>query len=276
MEQQQQAPAAPAFGRKVFFLNPSFSVRTHIITALKILEYEVYTISDYRRVKGYLRIHHDAILYINTETQMNIPSWLNFIHTLKNDSVFSSTIIGIINEHLSPLELKTLSEDPYIRGGVFHMEGQFKPQIPVLARKLEELGAKGRRQYVRTICMNDTNARFLWIQDGRMFTAQIVDISTASVAVLITQKELPFVQGRGELFSTIQLGQKQIQTKAKILVIKPSGNNFAAIFIINEQTPQESIQIIRDYVFETLELAMLKSVNGMELDKTDYTAIPKS
>ena len=267
MEQQ-----APAFGRKIFFLNPSFSVRTHIVSLLKVLEYEVYTISDYRRAKGYLRIHHDAILYINTETQMNIPSWQKYINSLKNDDVFRSTIVGVINEHLSPLELKLLAEDPNITGGVFHIEGQFKAVLPTLARKLDELGAKGRRQYVRTICMTDQSARFLWIQDGKMFTAQIVDISTASVAVLITQKELPYVQNRGEIFSTIQLGKKQIQTKAKPLVIKPSGNNFAAIFMISDQTPQESIQIIRDYVFETLELAMLKSVEGMSLDKTDYTA----
>lgn len=270
MEQQAQA-AGPAFGRKIFFLNPSFSMRTHIITVLKMLEYEVYTITDYRKAKSYLRIYHDALLYINTETQMNIPSWLNFVHTLKKDEVFSSTLIGVINEHLSPLELKMLSDCPDITAGVFHIEGQFKPMIPVLARKMDELGAKGRRQYVRTICMNDASARFLWILDGKMFTAQIVDISTASVAVLITQKELPFVQGRTELFATIQLGQKQIQTKAKTLVIKPSGDNFAAIFMINEQTPSESIQVIREYVFGTLELAMQKSVEGMSADKTDYT-----
>ena len=243
MEQGQQT-AGPAFGRKVFFLNPSFSVRTHIITLLRVLEYEVYTISDYRRVKCYLRVHHDAVLFINTESQLHIPAWQNLIKSIKQDSVFNSTIIGVVNEHLSPTELKLLTEDPNITGGVFHLEGQF---------------------------MNDTSARFLWIQDGKLFTAQIVDISTASVAVLITQKELPFVQGRGEIFATIQLGQKQIQTKAKVLVIKPSGNNFAAIFIINEQTPQESIQAIREYVFETLEIAMLKTVEGLSIDKTDYT-----
>ncbi len=270
MEQGQQ-PAGPAFGRKVFFLNPSFSVRTHIITLLRVLEYEVYTISDYRRVKSYLRVHHDAVLFINTESQLHIPAWQNLIKSIKQDSVFNSTIIGIVNEHLSPTELKLLTDDPNITGGVFHLEGQFKAILPTIERKLNDLGAKGRRQYVRTICMNDTSARFLWIQDGKLFTAQIVDISTASVAVLITQKELPFVQGRGEIFATIQLGQKQIQTKAKVLVIKPSGNNFAAIFIINEQTPQESIQAIREYVFETLEIAMLKTVEGLSIDKTDYT-----
>ena len=176
MEQGQQ-PAGPAFGRKVFFLNPSFSVRTHIITLLRVLEYEVYTISDYRRVKCYLRVHHDAVLFINTESQLHIPAWQNLIKSIKQDSVFNSTIIGVVNEHLSPTELKLLTEDPNITGGVFHLEGQFKAILPTIERKLNDLGAKGRRQYVRTICMNDTSARFLWIQDGKLFTAQIVDIS---------------------------------------------------------------------------------------------------
>ena len=268
--EQQATPQAPAFGRKIFFLTPSFSVRTHVITFLKVLEYEVYTISDYRRAKSYLRIHHDAILYINTEAQMNLPSWINFIKAIKEDAVFNSTIIGILNEHLSPVELRTLTENRHIEAGVFHVEGQFKAIIPPLTKKLDELGAKGRRQYVRTICMSDSSARFLWIQDGKMFTAQIVDISTASVAVLLTAKEVPFVQGRSEIFATIQLGQKQIQTRAKPLVVKPSGNNFAAVFMINEQTPQESIQIIREYVFDTLEVAMLKTVEGLAIDKTNY------
>ena len=38
----------PPFGRKVFFLNPTFSVLRQVIKILRESEYEIYTIDDYQ------------------------------------------------------------------------------------------------------------------------------------------------------------------------------------------------------------------------------------
>ena len=136
-QQQQQAPEAPAFGRKIFFLNPSFSIRTHIIDALKKMEYEVYTFTDYKRAKAYLRIHRDALLYVNVETQLNIAAWLNFFRTIKEDMVFNSTIVGVLCDHLNPIDLKKVQDCPFIDAGIFHVEGQAGATLQTLTAKLD-------------------------------------------------------------------------------------------------------------------------------------------
>ncbi|MDE7392476.1 MAG: hypothetical protein K2M90_08480, partial [Treponemataceae bacterium] len=117
-----QKPAVPAFGRKVFFLYPpTFSVGARIVEALKRLEYEVYTISDYRRAKAYMRIHHDALLFVNPDIQMSIPAWINFFRSIKEDVTFNSTIIGICYEYLTPVDLKSLQDCGVIEAGIFRV-----------------------------------------------------------------------------------------------------------------------------------------------------------
>ena len=61
-------------GKKIFFVNPTFFVRTRILSALREQEYETYIFTDYKRIKGYLRVHKNAIVYINPEMQLSSVS----------------------------------------------------------------------------------------------------------------------------------------------------------------------------------------------------------
>ena len=273
MEQQQESEL-PIFGRKVFFLNPTFSMRA-VIDTLKKEEYEVYVLIDYKLAKAYMRIHHDALLYINPEEQLPIAAWLNFFRTLKEDPTFSSTTIGICCERLAPLDLKALQDCPYITGGIFRTEGQPNSIIPSLTEKLDSLGAKGKRKFVRADCTNDASAGFLWISGGRMFKARLIDISTASVAILLPSSNLPFLNTKTEIVVSLQLNGRQLQVHVKALVVKPNGpNSYAAIFVINNETTEENnITLIREYIFETLERDITQSVMGFAIDKTNYASV---
>lgn len=273
----EQKPAAPAFGRKVFLLYPpTFSVGARIVEALKRLEYEVYTISDYRRAKAYMRIHHDALLFVNPDIQMSIPAWINFFRSIKEDVSFSSTIIGICYEYLMPVDLKALQECGYIGAGIFHVEKQLAGMVTSMATKMDSLGAKGQRQHVRASCASDRNAGFLWISQGRMFKAKLIDVSTASAAILVSEENLPFLNTKTKFVVSLQLGAKQMQIHVKSLVVKPkSPGVYAAIFLITEDTPEESITLIREYIFGTLDLIMEQSIEGFAIDKTNYAIAPR-
>lgn len=270
-----QKPAVPAFGRKVFFLYPpTFSIGARIVEALKRLEYEVYTISDYRRAKAYLRIHHDALLFVNPDIQMSIPAWINFFRSIKGDVTFKSTIIGICYEYLTPVDVKNLAECGCIEGGIFHADKQLAGMVTSMAAKMNTLGAKGQRQHVRASCVNDRNAGFLWISQGRMFKAKLIDVSTASAAILVAEDNLPFLNTKTKFVVSLQLGAKQMQIHVKSLVVKPrSPGTYAAIFMITEDTPEESITMIREYIFGTLEILMEQSIEGLAIDKTNYAAM---
>lgn len=272
-----QKPAVPAFGRKVFFLYPpTFSVGVRIVEALKRLEYEVYTISDYRRAKAYMRIHHDALLFVNPDIQMSIPAWINFFRSIKEDVSFSSTIIGICYGYLMPVDLKALQECGYIEAGIFHVEKQLVGMVTSMAARMDSLGAKGQRQHVRASCASDRNAGFLWISQGRMFKAKLIDISTASAAILVSEDNLKFLNTKTKFVVSLQLSAKQMQIHVKSLVVKPkSPGVYAAIFLITEDTPEESITLIREYIFGTLEILMEQSIEGFAIDKTNYAIMPR-
>ena len=64
----------PVTGRKVYFLNPTYTLRDHIISALWDSEYEVYIIEDYQYVKNVLRKNPNSILYINIDVQLSFLS----------------------------------------------------------------------------------------------------------------------------------------------------------------------------------------------------------
>ena len=266
-----QQPNAPMNGRKIFFLNPSFSMRTHIIAALRKLEYEVYTFTDYKKAKAYLTIYHDSILYINTETQLDIQAWMNFVRAIKEDMAFNSTLLGIFCDHMGPTEANLVASSKYIDAGIFHAEGAYAGMLHLLTQKLEQLSAKGRRQYVRANCTNDPTAGFLWIQNGKMFKAKLIDISVASVAILVATHNVPFLNATAQTFCTLQLNNKQVQTRAKLLIVKQkTPNTSAAIFMLDENTPAASLDLIRAYIFETLDNEILQSVKGMALDRASY------
>ena len=56
------------YGRKVFFVNPSTSFEASVIGRLRLMEYEVYAIEDYRKVKPLLRKNADSICFFLSKT----------------------------------------------------------------------------------------------------------------------------------------------------------------------------------------------------------------
>ena len=57
----EQRTENPFFGRKVYFLNPPLSLSNQIISNLRALEYEVYSIPNYQDAKSILRENQNAI-----------------------------------------------------------------------------------------------------------------------------------------------------------------------------------------------------------------------
>src|SRR5574344_2154959 len=87
------------FGRKVFFLCPSFDFRKIIIDRLFNLEYETYIINNVADAKNILLHFPDAICFINIDTTMESLHWLNFIHSFELDPVLSTIFLGIISHN---------------------------------------------------------------------------------------------------------------------------------------------------------------------------------
>lgn len=241
------------FGRKVFFLNPSFLIRTNIIEPLKQKEYEVYEIADYHRAGDYLSAHEDAIIYLNIGSQSSATVWLNFIDELKKEH--SATTIGVLADQLTANLSQQLGYCNAIQGGVFELGQDFEKVLSQLTNMLDSLEAKGRRQYVRASCMHDSSANFMWFFRDKLFKTRLLDISTASAAILVDSDKMQYLDTTASMPCTLQIGMNQVRVQVKPLVVKQQNERMhCIIYLLNRASlDAEAIAIIRKYVFDTLK-----------------------
>lgn len=253
-----QTTDAFQFGRKIFFLNPSFLIKTNIIETLRKREYEAYEIDDDRHASDYLSVQEDAILYINPGAQTSATMWLNLINTLKDGH--PKATIGIFSEQLGAPLLEQLSLCNAIEGGIFQIEGDGTQTLQQLTGTLDALNAKGRRQYVRVTCLGDATANFMWFHNAKLFKARLFDLSIASVAILVESEKLPYLDTTSSIPCTIQLGVNQVQMMVKPLVVKQQTAQLHCIIYLIDRNllDVESIALIRKYVFDTLKQQLLQ------------------
>ena len=254
----------PVTGRKVYFLNPTYTLRDHVISALWDSEYEVYIIEDYQYVKNVLRKNPDAILYINIDVQLPFLAWFAFIESIRNDKKINSTIIGVISDKLSESEKEIFITKTKCDAGFFSTKESIPVIVSSFKRILDMYGVKGRRQYVRAMCMGN-NASVLWQMEGKMFELPMVDVSEVSCSVKLEERRIiPNM--------TLKLNGRVFSMDMKIYAVHQKGNAIMGVFLFPEVIPDLTQTSIKDFIFKILQKGMGASVNGETPDKTDYAA----
>ena len=69
----------PLFGRKVFFVNPSFLIENYVFDFLRKNEYEVYMLQDYKKAKSILAAYPDSICFIDIDAELSYSEWYNYM-----------------------------------------------------------------------------------------------------------------------------------------------------------------------------------------------------
>ena len=265
----------PPFGRKVFFVNPSFKVQSRIINVLRENEYEIYIIQRWRDVKNYLSKNPDSICLMNVDSQIPIASWIAMVYTFSKERVLNTIVCGFLTEGAAKNAAKVL--DVIKLGAGFNTTSGDETHVTnVLKNIFDVLGAKGRRQHVRCSCFKENAFVYFTLHDScgnpTMFQMKIVDISSATVAV-----EVPEVLRDklkiGTLFQSviITLNGRQLNTGLKVFLLKKTEKQTEiAIFSYPSNFPAESKAYIRNFISDTLQKEMDRCINGMKEDKTDY------
>ena len=261
------------FGRKVFFITPSLTIETQILNRLRLLEYEVYVIDDYKKAKPLLRKNPDSICYVCISSQLVLSGWHNFMKSFENESVFSPLDMGIITSYI-PEERRNefLSELQYDAGYIVE-DKSADDLLHEIIKNLDKLEAKGIRKYVRASCVAETQADLLWIKDNRMFKLKIIDISSVGVAAKLSTSQANSVFINQMVNAcTINLRTNQILVDIKISAIKAAGDFLLVVIMFASSTPQDSITKIRDYIATNLQESIDSSIKPADLDRTDYEA----
>lgn len=265
----------PPFGRKVFFVNPSFKVQTKMLNVLRENEYEVYIIQKWRDVKNFLSKNPDSVCFISVDSQMPLLSWMAMVDSFSKDKVLSTIICGFLTENAVKDSGKVM-EVVRLEAGYNTTSGDEMRVLKVLQNVLDVFGTKGRRQHVRCSCFKENAFVYFTLTDAggnpSMFQMKIVDISSATVAV-----EVPEVlRGKlkvGIVFQSviITLNGRQLNTGLKVFLMKRTEKDTEiAIFAYPSSLSFEAKTYIRNFIFTTLQKEMDRSINGMFEDKTDY------
>lgn len=259
------------YGRKVFFIAPSVSFEQQVIDRLRLMEYEVYAIDDYRKAKPLLRKNADCICFCIVESQLTLKGWHNFIKSFEEENVFAPLDMGVII-HTMPDEKKanfiaTLQLD----AGILMQDQDPEALFHDIVKAMDSQNAKGMRKYVRANCLNEPRADLLWLKDNRMFKLKIIDISSVGIAAKLSpgQANAVFIN---QIIEGVTLNLKNIQVGVDINIsaIKAAGDFLLVIIMFTATTTPEAINKIRSYIAENLQDTLRSSIRNSDLDRVDY------
>ena len=266
-----EASKVDLFGRKIFFLNPAYSVRNEVITELQNEEYEVYIIESYRDAKNLLRLNENAILFINVDAQLAMNSWYNFIRTFEKEDVLSSIYVGIISERIRPADSELFLTTAQIPAGITMLDTDMKFITESILGILKEANAKGRRQYVRANLSHDKEASLFWNHGTKMHQLKLLDISSVGMSVTVPPA-LAQIVGKNFILRdvTLRLGSKQIVIEAVVFAVKEIPDGIMWVLLLLPNTSTKTRSIIRQYVSETFQKIMMTVINNARPDDTAY------
>lgn len=266
----------PVFGRKVFFINPSFSIEQIAKNRLRNMEYETYIISDYRYAKGILKKNPDSICLINLDhvgdKSLTVVQWLNFLISCEKDPELESIFFGVLSVNTSPRQMNMFFYNTKLPAGYIPASPNKDDLAETLACVLDVNGAKGRRQYVRATCEARGTAFINLRIRGEEYKFPIVDFSSVGLACQIPDGCCGMIS-ENTLLQNVELfllGEKFITS---LIVLKEfkRGDKNTLITLLSKGVSTEVKNKIRSYVFRILESIIDSNTEFNNPDTTEYS-----
>ncbi|MBP5251214.1 MAG: hypothetical protein J6Z17_02245 [Treponema sp.] len=272
---KDEADSTEIFGRKVFFINPAYSIRNDVIPALQKEEYEVYIIDSYKDAKNILRKYKNSMCFINVDAQLSIDAWFNFIKSFEKEITLKSTFIGVISERIKRDDRSIFLAHANIPGGIIHVDESMSAITKELETILLNNGAKGKRQYVRANLSLERDAALFWTIEDRLFQMKLLDISSVGMSVKVPAQMAPYAHEKAIVRDiTLRLATKQFVVDAVVFAIKNTPEGLLWIMLLMPNTATSVKDAIRDYVAVTNQKLLMASINNKVADSTDYNDIP--
>lgn len=261
----------PAFGRKIFFINPPFSVEKRIIEWLKALEYEVYIIRDYTGAKNVLRNHENAICFINIDQLLSLKGWYNFIKSFENDPTLKTVFLGIISTHATEAQVSKFMMNLKLPGGYVSLHEEPEALLKKFVGILDINGAKGSRKYVLLDCNGVYTVNGYIAYGTKLYDMHIEEISSVGISCSF-DSSIGFVFQKNSILENVSLslGRFSVITQCVVYEVKTlNGKNIALLLFVKE-TPKEIKNSIRGYIFDILSKRMNDFIARGTADSVNY------
>ena len=260
------------FGRKVFFLNPSLIMQNVLVKRLREMEYEVYTISDYRDAKPILSEYEDSVCFINTDDQLLPMEWYNFIKSFKDDLTLSSILLGVISTHMKPADKDKFNKDIELDGGFLSTTNGIDNTLLHIQNFLIKCNAMGRRRYVRLDCTDKQDCSGVCVINNCMIDLKLADISTAGFAATTPLSAVDrFAKGQRIGNVTINLERRTIQSAVDVFATKKNEKDGLIVLLFTDSLGEKPKEYIREYIFKKLQNEISSFVNESMKDTKNYS-----
>lgn len=261
----------PAFGRRIFFINPPFSVEKRIIEWLKALEYEVYIIRDYTGAKNVLRNHENAICFINIDQQLSLKGWYNFIKSFETDPTLQTVFLGIVSTHATEAQVSKFLMNLKLPGGYVSLHEEPEALLKKFVGILDINGAKGSRKYVLLDCNGVYTVNGYIAHGTKLYDMHIEEISSVGISCSF-DPSISFVFQKNTILQNVSLslGRFSVITQCVVYEAKTLKDKNIALLLFVKETPKEIKNSIRGYIFDILSKRMNDFISRSAADPVNY------
>ncbi|MCI6441745.1 hypothetical protein [Treponema sp.] len=275
MAEEFEARENPVYGRKVFFINASFTIEQLAKGMLRDMEYETYIIEDLKQAKCILRKNPDSICLVNLDqvgaNSLTVVQYLNFILSCEGDETLSSIFFGVLSINTSPKQMNLFFYNVKLPCGYVPASPNREDFAETLKCILDVNGAKGRRQYVRATCEVSGNAFISIPTKNGDVNLPLVDFSSVGLACKIPEKMCGVIAPNTS-FPKVDLWLYGVKFPAPLVVLKEfkKGDMNVLVTLFAKNITMEVRKKVRSYVFRILEGNIDTQADYSNPDETVY------
>ncbi len=242
-------------GKKVFFVQPNSVIKKEMVAELIRQEYEVLLVADAAQATQLFRRHSDCLAFLNIDEGLCEKEWEAFVGEVQADPALSGVKLGILTYNKDPELARRYLMEHMVPCGFIKLTLGLAESTAIVSKVLEANEAKGRRQFLRVHC--GENTKFNVVLASGLAEGRILDISSVGMACTfdnIVPLELHSVLKSVQL----QLKGARCMLDAVVMGSRPldNGSGRAYILLFDPQTPAVQKEKIRAYLQWALQASI--------------------
>lgn len=261
----------PLFGRKIFFVNPTFNIEKILVEYLRKNEYEVYTLKDYRKAKRILSVYPDSMCFIDIDEGLSYSEWFNYMKSFSTVPELQGIYLGIVTQNAGWEDKDKFLMNIRLPCGFSHINKR-DDILEHFTKILDLNGAKGRRKYLRLDTRSERDVSGYMTSEGKLYTVNIKDISSVGFAINY-KPELVHLFQKNTLIRNLCLsaGRKSMVCSCIVFNTQMNQDGTAmSVLMLTNENPESTKSYIRDYIFQKFDFKMNALIENVEKDDTRY------
>lgn len=261
----------PLFGRKIFFVSPSYIMEKYLIEKLRQNEYEAYILKDIKKVKNVLAKYPDSMCFINIDEEFSYSAWFNFMKSFQDSPAISGIYLGVITDSATWEDKDKFIMNVKLPGG-FNQFDKTEKFLTNFIKILDLNGAKGRRKYLRLDTRGAEDVSGYMTSQGKLYSINVKDISSVGFAITYKQEIIDLFQKNTLIRDLcISVGRKSMVCSCIVFNTQPNPDGTAmSVLMLTNENPEETKTYIRNFIFEKYGRLMNAVIETVEKDTASY------